>query len=106
MSVMRSAGEQDAFARRSGFARRASVFDHLDAVDLAFDGAGAVGQGEPCSEGGPVLAQAGGEAAQIADGAALGLAGPGAQVVSGSVAEHVSEQPALDEGRRTTAATS
>ena len=60
---MGSVREQDALAQEVGF--RSSVhlsFDHLDAVDVAFDGAGAVGQGEPGGDGGPVLAQSGGEA--------------------------------------------
>jgi hypothetical protein len=44
--VTGSVGEQDALAEQVGF--RASVhlaFDHLDAVDVAFDGAGAVRDG-------------------------------------------------------------
>ncbi len=87
-----SVGEQDALAEQVGF--RASVhlsFDHLDAVDVAFDGAGAVGDGEPGGDGGPVLAESFGEAAQLADRAGLGLAGPGFQVLAAAVAEHVRE---------------
>jgi hypothetical protein len=59
---MASVGEQDAFAQEVGF--RSSVhlpFDHFDAVDVAFDGAGAVGQGEARGDRGPVFAQSGGE---------------------------------------------
>jgi hypothetical protein len=58
LSVMRSAGEQDAFAQEVWV--RPSVhlsFDHLDPVDVAFDGAGVVGPGEAGGDGGPVLAQ-------------------------------------------------
>jgi hypothetical protein len=53
---MGSVGEQDALAEQVGF--RASVhlsFDQNDAVDVAFDGAGAVGDGEPGGDGGPAL---------------------------------------------------
>jgi hypothetical protein len=49
-----------------------------DAVDVAFDGAGPVGDGEPGGYGGPVLA----EPTQLADRTGLGLAGPGFQVVA------------------------
>ena len=59
LSVMGSVGEQDALAQKVGF--RSSVhlsFDHFYAVDVAFDDAGAVGQGEAGGDGGPVLAQA------------------------------------------------
>jgi hypothetical protein len=75
---MVSLGEQDALAQQVGF--RSSVhlsFDHLDAVDVAFDGAGSPGQGEAGGDGGPVLAQAGGEAPHFLDGAGLGLVDPG-----------------------------
>ena len=61
-----SVGEQDALAEQVGF--RASVhlaFDHLDAVDVAFDGTGTAGDGEPGGDGGPVPAEASGEAAQM-----------------------------------------
>ena len=66
-------------------------FDHLDAVDVAFDGAGTVGDGEPGGDGGPVLAQSLGEAAQLADRAGLGLGGPGFEVLAVAVAQHVRE---------------
>lgn len=57
-------GEQDPLAQEVRV--RPSVhlsFDHLDAVDAAFDSTGAVGQGEAGGDGCPVLAQADGEAA-------------------------------------------
>ena len=60
--VMGSLREQDALAQEVGV--RPSVhlsFDHFDAVDVAFDGAGAVGEGEPGGYGGPVFAESGGE---------------------------------------------
>jgi hypothetical protein len=58
---------------------------------VAFDGAGAVGDGEPGGDGGPVFAESFGEAAQLADRAGLGLAGPGVQALAAAVAEHVRE---------------
>jgi hypothetical protein len=58
---------------------------------VAFDGAGAVGGGEPGGDGGPVAAESSGEAAQLADRAVLGLAGPGFQALAATVAEHVGE---------------
>jgi hypothetical protein len=65
---MRSAGEQDAFAQEVWVRPPVHLsFDHLDAVDVAFDGAGAAGQGEAVCDSGPVLAQPGGEAAQRAN---------------------------------------
>jgi hypothetical protein len=70
-----------------------------DAVDVAFDGAGAVGDGEPGADGGPVLAESFGEAAQLADRAGLGLAGPGFQVLAAAVAEHVRELADQGAGR-------
>ena len=85
-------GEQDALAEQVGF--RASVhlsFEHLDAVDVAFDGAGAVGDGEPGGDGAPVPAESLAETAQFADRAGLGLAGLGGQVLAAAVAEHVRE---------------
>src|ERR1700731_4877915 len=85
-------GEQDALAEQVGF--RAAVhlsFEHLDAVDVAFDGAGAVGDGEPGGDGGPVAAESSGEAAQLADRVVLGLAGPGFEALAAAVAEHVRE---------------
>ncbi len=62
-----------------------------DAVDVAFDGARAVGDGEPGGDGGPVAAESFGEAAQFADRAVLGLAGPGFEALAAAVTEHVRE---------------
>jgi hypothetical protein len=57
-------GEQDALAEQVGFGAAVHLsFDHLDAVDVAFDGAGAVGDGEPGGDGGPVFAESFAEAA-------------------------------------------
>jgi hypothetical protein len=58
---------------------------------VAFDGAGAVGQGEAGGDGGPVFAQSGGEGLQLADGAGFGLVCPGGGLAAGAVAEHVGE---------------
>src|SRR6185437_7492648 len=90
--VIALVGEQDALAEQVGFGASVHLsLDHLDAVDVAFDGAGAVGDGEPGGDGGPVLAESLAEAAQLADGAGLGLAGPGFQALAAAVAEHVRE---------------
>jgi len=44
--VIASVGEQDALPEQVGFGASVHLsFDHLDAVDVAFDGAGAVGDG-------------------------------------------------------------
>jgi hypothetical protein len=46
--MMRSAGEQDTFAEEVWVGPSVHLsFDHLDAVDVAFDGAGAVGRVRP-----------------------------------------------------------
>jgi hypothetical protein len=75
---------------RSGFARPCICFlIILMRFDVAFDGAGAVGDGESGGDGGPVAAQSPGEAAQFADRAGLGLGGPGFQVLAVAVAEHL-----------------
>jgi hypothetical protein len=90
--VIGSVGEQDALAEQVGF--RASVhlpFDHLDAVDVAFDGTGTVGDGEPGGDGGPVPAKPSGEAAQLTDRAGLGLGGSRLKALAAAVAEHVRE---------------
>jgi hypothetical protein len=60
-------------------------------VDVAFDGVGAVRDGEPSADGGPVVAEAFAEPAQPADWAGLSLAGPGFQLLAVAVAEHVRE---------------
>jgi len=89
---MVSLGEQDALAQQVGF--RSSVhlsFDHLDAVDVAFDGAGSPGQGEAGGDGGPVLAQAGGEAPHFLDGAGLGLVDLGGSSLPWRWGDHVAE---------------
>jgi hypothetical protein len=71
-----SVGEQDTLAEQVGFRPPVHLsLDHFDAVDVAFDGAGAVGRGE-LGDGGPVLAESFGEAAQLADRAGLGLGSP------------------------------
>jgi hypothetical protein len=62
-----------------------------DAVDVAFDGPGAVRQREAGGDGGPVFAQAGDEAAQFADGAGSGLIGPRGELAAGAVHEHIGE---------------
>jgi hypothetical protein len=81
--VIGSVGEQDALAEQVGFHAPVHLpFDHLDAVDMAFGGAGAVGDGEPGDDGGPVPAESAGEAAQLADRAGLGLAGPRFEVLA------------------------
>jgi hypothetical protein len=75
---------RDGASRRAGSACAAGglgspvhlPFDHLDAAGVAFDGAGAPGEGETGGDGGPVLAQADGEAADFRNVAGLGLAGP------------------------------
>jgi len=60
---MGSLGEQDALAQEVGVRPAVHLsFDHLDAVDVAFDGAGTVGDGEPGGDGGPVFAESFGEA--------------------------------------------
>jgi hypothetical protein len=58
---------------------------------VAFDGSGALGQGEPGGDGGPVFAESFGESAQFADRAGLGLGGLGAQVFAVAMAEHIGE---------------
>src|SRR5579863_248500 len=58
---------------------------------MAFDGAGAVGDGEPGGDRGPVRAESLAEPAQLADRAGLGPAGPGFEVLAAAVAEHVGE---------------
>lgn len=60
-------------------------------MDVAFDGTGALGDGEPGGDGGPVLAEALAETAQLADRAGLSLAGPRFQALAAAVAEHVGE---------------
>ena len=45
------------FSRHQSVPRTPTTFDHFDAVDVAFDGAGAVGDGEPSGDGGPVPAE-------------------------------------------------
>src|SRR6266487_6327405 len=56
----------DAFAQQveAGAAVHLS-FDRFEPVDVAFGGAGAVGQGEPGGDGGHVLADPGGEGVQF-----------------------------------------
>ena len=66
-------------------------FDHLESVAVAFDGTGALGDGEPGGDGGPVLAEASAETAQLADRAGLSVAGPCFQTLAAAVAEHVGE---------------
>ena len=62
LSVMASVGEQDALAQQVWFRSPVHLpFDHFDAVDVAFDGAGAVGQGEARVDRRPVFAQSGGK---------------------------------------------
>jgi hypothetical protein len=57
--VIGSVGEQDALAEQVGFRPAVHLsFDHLDAVDVAFDGAGALGQGQAVGDGVLVGAQA------------------------------------------------
>jgi len=61
-----SRGEEDAFAEQVEV--RAAVhlsFEHLDPVDVAFDGAGAVGQGQAVRDGGVVSFESGGEGVQV-----------------------------------------
>jgi hypothetical protein len=58
---------------------------------VAFDGTGALGDGEPGGDGGPVLAEASAETAQLADRAGLSVAGPCFQALAAAVAEHVGE---------------
>ena len=58
---------------------------------MAFDGAGAVRDGEPGGDRGPVFAQSLSEPAQLADRAGLGLAGPGFQALAVAVSQHVGE---------------
>src|SRR5580704_997371 len=54
--VTGSVGEQDALAEQVGFSASVHLsLDHLDAVDVAFDSAGAVGDGEPGGDGGQSL---------------------------------------------------
>ena len=60
-------------------------------VNVAFDGAGAVGHGEPGGHGSPVLAESFGKAVQLAHTTAFGLDGPGFQALTVAVAEHVGE---------------
>jgi hypothetical protein len=101
-------GEQDALAEQVWLGSSVQLeFGHIGAVEVAFDGAGAVGHGEPGGDGGPVFAESLGESAQLADRAGLGLGGPGGrstlkwiwvdtaspgwQVFAVLVAEHVGE---------------
>jgi hypothetical protein len=78
--------------RRSGFARPYILaFDHFDAVDVAFDSAGTVGQSEPGGDRGPVFAESGGEGLQLADVAGFGVVCPAGELAAGAVAEHVGE---------------
>src|SRR5215475_10349884 len=63
-------GEEDAAAEQVGAGASVHLlFEHLDAVDVAFDGAGAPGEAEPAGDGVLVGAQPGDE------GAERGLAG-------------------------------
>jgi hypothetical protein len=70
--VIGSVSEQDALAEQVGFGAAIHLsLEHLDAVDVAFDGAGAVGDGEPGGDGGPVLAESLAEAAWLTNLAGL-----------------------------------
>jgi hypothetical protein len=89
---MMSVGEQDTLAEQLGLGPSVHLsLDHLDAVDVALDGARAPGQGEASGDGGPVLAQAGGEAAEFRDVAGFSLVGPAGELVALAVGEHVGE---------------
>src|SRR5215472_11810442 len=58
-------GEEDAAAEQVGAGASVHLsFEHLDAVDVAFDGAGAPGKAEPVGDGVLVGAQAGDEGAE------------------------------------------
>jgi hypothetical protein len=58
--------EDDAFAEQVEAGPAVHLpFDHLDPGDVAFDGGGAVGQGQPGSDGVLVAADAVGEGVQL-----------------------------------------
>ena len=67
-------------------------FDCFDPVDVAFGGAGTVGQGERGGDGGEVLADAGGEGVQFGLVVGFDVFEPGGQVVlPGALGHHFGE---------------
>ena len=58
--------EQDSFAEQIEAGTSIHLpLEHLDAIDVAFDGAGAVGEGEPIADGIVIGLQATDEAVQL-----------------------------------------
>ena len=67
---------------RSGFERLCVCLLVILRYDVAFDGAGAIGDGEPGGDGGLVFAESFAETAQLANRAGLRLAGLGFEVLA------------------------
>src|ERR1019366_3206254 len=81
--------KDDAFAQQvEACAAVHLAFDHLDPGDVAFHGAGAVGQGEPGGDGVLVAADAVGEGVQFGLVAGLGGGEPAFQFLLAAAAGH------------------
>jgi hypothetical protein len=87
-----SVGQEYAFAEQveAGVAEHLA-FEHFDAVDVAFDWAGAVGESQAVADGVEVAAQVVGEAGQRCEGVVFHSGDPGVQAVAVVAGHHDGE---------------
>src|SRR5581483_1722395 len=87
--VVWSAGQEDAFSEQiQAGAAEHLAFEHLEPVDVAFNGPGAIGQGEAVPDGVEVAAQVAGESSQRREGVVLDGGDPGIQAVAVAAGHH------------------
>ncbi len=92
--VVWSAGQEDAFSEQiQAGAAEHLAFEHLEPVDVAFNGPGAIGQGEAVPDGVEVAAQVAGESSQRREGVVLDGGDPGIQAVAVAAGHHHGERP-------------
>lgn len=85
-------GQQDAFAEEVWVRTAVHLpLDHFDAVDVAFDGPRAVGQGEAGGDGVLVAAQASDERVQLGEVVAKHSSHPGLKLSAAAVHHHLGE---------------
>lgn len=68
-------------------------FQHLQPVDVAFDGAGTVGKGQSVADGVEVAAQVAGEAREWGEGVSFDLGDPVLEAVAVACGHHDGELP-------------
>ena len=92
--IMWSAGQEYAFSQQfQAGAAEHLAFEHLEPVDVAFDWAGAVGQGQAVADGVEVAAQVVGEGGQRRQGVVFDGGDPGVEAVVVAAGHHRGEGP-------------